>query len=79
MTNASAVFCPQLLGEYESLRREHEELKVKNLSTPPPLLARGFILLFNGPCDALAPSLSLVQLFLPTEQFGVSGEQAVRR
>lgn len=29
MTKVSDVLCPQLLGEYESLRREHEELKVK--------------------------------------------------
>lgn len=33
MTNVSTVTCPQLLGEYESLRRDHEEVKVKNLNT----------------------------------------------
>lgn len=33
VTKGPAVWCPQLLGEYESLRRQHEELKVEKKTT----------------------------------------------
>lgn len=76
-TEVSADLCPQLLGEYESLRREHEELKV-NRKTLYISERVGFFL-FDDHCNTLAPILSLSQfsIFLSTEQFRVNGEQAV--